>query len=155
MDLISNASTVLFIPDDLYCYRNNPGSILHKERTAARYKIDFTSAFFVVDLMTSKPYFSNKDIEEQAIDNTHELAIKLEEISNLKTSFAKKKEILDNIKNEPYFINYIQKYGVPALSGKEHEMFELFLKDDYKKLIRKERIAYFPKRIKHLISVIL
>lgn len=155
MDLISNASSVLFIPDDLYCYRNNPGSILHKERVASRYKIDFTSAFFVVNLMKEKPFFSEKDIEEQAILNTYELAIKLEEISNLKARFEKKKEILDNIKTEPYFIDYILKYGVPVLSGKQQEMFDLFLKSDYKKLICKEKIACFPKRIKHFISVIL
>ena len=155
MDLISNASSVLFIPDDLYCYRNNPGSILHRERMASRFSIDFTSALFVVDLMKKSPLFSDEDIKEQAIMNVSEIAWKLEEISNLKTSYERKKEIFDKIKTEPYFIEFIEKLGTANLSGKEKEMYELFMNSDYKKLIHKEKIASIPKRIKHLISVML
>lgn len=155
MDLIANASSVLFIPDDLYNYRNNPSSVLHREQVASKFKVDFTSALLVVDLMKSKPYFTDKDIENHSIGNVSEIAGKLEEISNLKTSYEKKKEIFDKIKKEPYFVEYIEKLGTANLSGKEKEMYELFMKSDYKKLIRKEQIASIPKRIKHLIAGIL
>ena len=155
MDLIANASSVLFIPDDLYNYRNNPSSVLHREQVASRFKIDFTSALFVVDLMRHSPFFTEDDIKEQAVLNVSEIAWKLEDISNLKTSYEKKKEIFDKIKTEPYFVEFIEKLGTANLSGKEKEMYELFMSSDYRKLIRKERISSIPKRIKHLIAVIL
>ena len=154
MDLIANASSVLFIPDDLYNYRNNPGSILHKERMALRFKIDFTSALFVIDIMKNSPYFTDEDIEEQARLNVSEIAGKLEEISNLKASEERKIEIFEQIKKEPYFIEYILPLGTADLEGLSKQMYELFLNSRYKELIRKERIYNFPKRIKHLIAVV-
>ena len=155
MDLIANASSVLFIPDDLYNYRNNPGSILHKERMALSFKIDFTSALFVIDIMKNSPYFTDEDIEEQSRLNVSEISGKLEEISNLKTSFERKKELFEQIKSEPYFIRYILPLGTANLEGLSKRMYELFLSSQYRKLIRIEKIINFPKRIKHLISVVL
>lgn len=155
MDLIANASSVLFIPDDLYNYRNNPDSILHKELKASRYKIDFTSALFVVDLMKREPFFSNEDIKEHSIGNVSEIAGKLEEISNLKANYERKVEIFEQIKKEPYFKEYILKLGTTGLVGRKKKMYELFLDSKYKKLIIKEQFSHFPSRIKGLISVIL
>lgn len=155
MDLIAKASSVLFIPDNLYNYRNNPDSTIHRELKASRYKIDFTSALFVVDLMKTKPYFSDKDIENHSIGNISGIAGKLEEISNLKTSFQRKVAIFEQIKKEPYFVNYILNLGTTGLVGRKKKMYNLFLNSQYKKLIRIERIANLPKRLKHLISIIL
>lgn len=155
MSLIAQASSVLFIPDDLYNYRNNPDSTIHRELEASRYKIDFTSAFFVVDLMKKEPYFTDKDIEEHSIGNVSGIAGKLEEICNLKASEERKVVIFEQIKKEPYFNDFILKLGTTGLSGRKKEMYELFLNSRYKELIRKERIYYFPKRIKHYISILL
>lgn len=155
MDLFANASSVLFIPDDLYNYRKNPESIVHRELTAAKYKVDFTSALFVVDLMKKEPFFSDKDILEHSIGNVSGIAGKLEEISNLKASYERKVEIFEQIKNEPYFKDYILKLGTTGLAGRKKKMYELFLDSKYKKLIIKEQFFHFPKRIKSLISVIL
>ena len=155
MDLIANASSVLFIPDDLYNYRNNPGSIIHTERKASKYNIDFTSALFVLDLFKNNSFFSETDVQNDSKSNLHDIAGKLEEISNLKTSFKRKKELFEQIKSEPYFIRYILPLGTANLEGLSKRMYELFLSSQYRKLIRIEKIINFPKRIKHLISVVL
>ena len=87
--------------------------------------------------------------------NVQEIAWKLGEISNLKTSFEKKVELFDWIKREPYFIDYIRGLGAADLEGRERKDYELFLTSQYRTLIRREKLASIPGRIKHLISVIL
>ncbi len=157
MDLIANASSVLFISDDLYNYRNNPGSVIHREQMASRFKMDFSSAYFVIDLINNSPLFKDKEkeIEKQSRMNVQEIAWKLGDISNLKTNYQKKVELFDGIKKDPYFIDYISKLGTADLCGREKMVYELFLNSQYRTLIRRERIASIPGRIKHLISVIL
>lgn len=155
MDLISNASSVLFIPDDLYNYRNNPDSIIHRERTAARFKTDFTSAYYVLDLVKTSPYFNDEDLKEQLTLSLHGIAERIEEISNLKTGYKRKKELFEQIKTAPYFTDYIMNLGAADLVGLKKKLYGLFLTSKYKKLIRIEKIVSFPKRVKHFISILL
>lgn len=155
MDLISNASSVLFIPDDLYNYRNNPDSIIHRERTAARFKTDFTSAYYVLDLVKTSPYFNDEDLKEQLTLSLHGIAERIEEISNLKTGYKRKKELFEQIKTAPYFTDYIMNLGTADLVGLKKKLYGLFLASKYKKLIRIEKIVSFPKRVKHFISILL
>lgn len=155
MDLISNASSVLFVSDCLYNYRNNPVSTIHKERAAGKYKTDFRSALFVMDLIKKKTWFSDEDMKEQLVMSLHGIMDRLEEISNLRAGYERKRELFEQIKNEPYYLENIQKLGTADLSGIRKKMYELFLNSEYKKLIAREKVINFPKRFKHFVSVIL
>lgn len=155
MDIIANSSSVLFISDDLYNYRNNSSSTIHRERAAKNYKTDFSSALFVVDLIKNSQLFSEKELTEQLTLSLHGIADRLEEISNLKTGYKRKEELFEQIKNAPYFVDYILDLGTADLVGLKKKLYGLFLMSRYKKLICIEKIVFFPKRIKHLISVIL
>lgn len=155
MDLITNANSVLFIPDDLYNYRNNPGSAIHSERTAERFKTDFTSARYVLDLVQNSPYFNEDDLKEQLTLSMHGITDRLEEISNLKASYERKKELFEQIKTDQYFIDYILGLGTADLVGFKKRMYSFFLESKYKQLIWREKLVHLPKRIKYIISIIL
>lgn len=105
-EILENAESFLFIPDCLYFYRTNPGSVT-QEQNYDGFRADFTVEESGHALLERLGLFTEEDYNRLRNHLLDALAVELKRISRYCSTGAERRASFDSIVTAPYFRRFL------------------------------------------------
>lgn len=107
LEIYENLGTIAIIPDVLYCYRYNPGSITIGV-TYEKYKVDYTVRELALESALKYGHFTRQDTEEYCMHWITLLIQQIKQILGFDTTFENKQKLFESIHAQNYYQNFLR-----------------------------------------------
>ena len=131
IEMLDGASCTVLIPDVLYNYRVNPGSVT-QTNCYENYTLNFQVRAYVLQYLQKNSLFTDEDFKEYRAYAIRLLISEIETIAGFRTSFANKKNLFQKIHDQKYYKDFLDcdAYDRQAV-GMKHILFVLFRKKQF------------------------
>lgn len=108
LELLSNCNTAEFIDDELYIYRQRPGSICNPIQPTD-YKLDLTVRKKCLQFVREQNCFTEEDMNQYRDKYISFYIDQIIRISSINMSMEKKKEALNRLREDEYYTEFLSK----------------------------------------------